>query len=98
MKTTDAAPGGECPRSLNQELRAADAGRIRDLAGMGVESEVEYVCLHLEGIELALKGMQEEDIITSPRVLIALVQSAQDRCAGILAAMKEARLDGAGAS
>ena len=97
MKTKAAASSGERPRTLGAELRAADAGKIESLARADLEAELDFLLKHIEGIELAVKGMQAADNITSPRAIIALAQSAQDRCAGILAAVGEARFVGEGA-
>jgi hypothetical protein len=95
MGKTTAAAGGERPRTLHAQLRMGDAGRIERLARADLETELDYLRLHLEGLELAVRGLDDEG--GNPRSLMPLVQSAQDRCAGILAAIGAAGASVAGA-
>lgn len=75
------------PRQPESALRAAlVANTARMAADDGLETELDFLRLHLNGLELAVRGLEEADGF-SPRSLLPIIQSAQDRCAGIIASL-----------
>lgn len=79
-----AAPDPSKPESAIRAAMAASTARMA--SGGGLESELDYLRMHLDGLELAVRGLEEADGF-SPRSLLPIVQSAQDRCAGIIASL-----------
>jgi len=89
MSATDSPSARDAPepRQPGNAIRAAlVATTTRMAAGGGLETELERLRLHLEGIELALRGLDEAGTF-SPRSVLPIVECAQDRCAGIIASL-----------
>lgn len=82
-----AAPEPHQPESAVRAALVANTARMA--ADDGLESELDFLRLHLNGLELAVRGLEETDGF-SPRSLLPIIQSAQDRCAGIIAALGSA--------
>lgn len=78
------APEPHQPESTGRAAVVANVARMA--SGEGLESELNQLRLHLEGIELALRGLDEAGIF-SPRSVMPLVETAQDRIAGIIASL-----------
>lgn len=81
---TASAPKQPQPESAPRAALVAATARMA--ADEGLETELDFLRLHLIGIELAVRGLDEADGF-SPRSLLPIVQSAQDRCAGIIASL-----------
>lgn len=78
------------PHQPDSAVRAAlVATTARMAADDGLETELDFLRLHLNGLELAVRGLEEADGF-SPRSLLPIIQSAQDRCAGIIASLGSA--------
>lgn len=61
-------------------------------SGGGMETELEWLGHHLQGIELALRAAEFTDHHPNPCFYVALIQSAQDRVSGLKKAAHEAGL------
>lgn len=78
------APEAHQPDSAVRAALVATTARMA--ADDGLETELDFLRLHLNGLELAVRGLEETDGF-SPRSLLPIIQSAQDRCAGIIASL-----------